>query len=139
VLLLAACFALLAAVSLGWLRWVRGRWLVVLGAMTYPFYLLHLDIGGTILYAWQRQVPAPLLVAVVTVAMVLLAWLVYRYVERPVAPLMKRVLLATSATVRQRYRAATPRTGTSSPPQAQVDSAAQPSGQLQSVEHQAAG
>jgi hypothetical protein len=71
--------------------------------------------------------------------MVLLAWLVHRYVERPVAPLMKRALLATSATVRQRLRVAAPRTGHSSPPQAQVDPAAWPSGQPTPVEHRAAG
>jgi peptidoglycan/LPS O-acetylase OafA/YrhL len=91
-LLLAACFLLVTAVALGWLNWVRGRWLVVVGAMTYPLYLLHLDLGGTILYLWQNEVPAPLLVTIVTAAMMLLAWLVHRYVERPLAPLLKSVL-----------------------------------------------
>jgi peptidoglycan/LPS O-acetylase OafA/YrhL len=105
VVLLAGCFLLVAAVALGWLRWVRGRWLVVLGAMTYPLYLLHLDLGGTIIYLWQYRVPPPLLVTVVTAAMVLLAWLVHRYVEQPVAPLMKRALLAMSGTIRRRLAA----------------------------------
>jgi len=105
VVLLAVCFLLVAAVALGWLRWVRGRWLVVLGAVTYPLYLLHVDLGGTIIYLWQRRVPAPLLMAAVTVAMVMVAWLVHRYVERPVAPLMRRALLGTSAAIRQGARA----------------------------------
>jgi peptidoglycan/LPS O-acetylase OafA/YrhL len=104
VLLLAVCFLLMAAVALGWLRWVRGRWLVVVGAMTYPLYLLHLDIGGTIIYLLQRHVPAPLLVVLVAGAMILLSWLVHRYVERPVAPLLRRALLTMSATVRQRLK-----------------------------------
>jgi peptidoglycan/LPS O-acetylase OafA/YrhL len=108
IVLLAACFLLLAAVALGWLRWVRGGWLVVLGAMTYPLYLLHLDIGGTAIYAWQRRVPPLLLVALVTAAMVLLSWLVHRYVERPVAPLLRRGLLGASASLRQGVRALTP-------------------------------
>jgi peptidoglycan/LPS O-acetylase OafA/YrhL len=99
VVLLAVSFLLIAAVALGWLHWVRGRWLVVVGAMTYPLYLLHLELGGTVLYLWQRRVPAPLLVSTVAGAMVLLAWLVHRYVERPVAPLMKRALLWLSARV----------------------------------------
>jgi peptidoglycan/LPS O-acetylase OafA/YrhL len=85
VLLLAVWFLLIVAVALGWLSWVRGRWLVVLGATTYPLYLLHLDLGGAVLYLWQWDVPPPLLVAVVGAAMMLLAWLVHRYVERPVA------------------------------------------------------
>ncbi|MBX6355629.1 MAG: acyltransferase [Micromonosporaceae bacterium] len=109
VVLLAACFLLIAAVALGWLRWVRGRWLVVLGAMTYPLYLLHLDLGGTIIYLWQRRVPAPLLVAMVTAAMVALAWLVHRYVERPAAPLLRRALVGASAGLRRLAARARPR------------------------------
>jgi len=106
VALLAVCFALVAAVALGWLSWVRGRWLVVVGAMTYPLYLLHLDLGGTLLYLWQWDVPPMVLVAAVTAAMVLLAWLVHRYVEQPFAPLLKHALRRTSATIRPPARVA---------------------------------
>lgn len=94
VVLLVVCFALVGAVALGWLSWLRGRWLVVLGATTYPLYLLHLDIGGSILHAWQYRVPPALLVVAVAAGMVVLAWLVHRYVERPLAPLLRRALLA---------------------------------------------
>jgi peptidoglycan/LPS O-acetylase OafA/YrhL len=104
VVFLAMCFALIAAVALGWLSWLRGRWLVVVGAMTYPLYLLHLEVGGTMLYLWQWDVPPLLLVALVTGAMVLLAWLVHRYVEQPLAPLMKRALPRLPAMVRQPRR-----------------------------------
>ncbi|GAB1512254.1 acyltransferase family protein [Actinophytocola sp. KF-1] len=83
ILLLAVCFAVVLTVALGGLRWVRGRWLVVLGATSYPLYLLHTDLGGPLLRRWQWTVPPPLLVVVVSGAMVLLAWLVHRYVERP--------------------------------------------------------
>jgi peptidoglycan/LPS O-acetylase OafA/YrhL len=100
--LLVLCFLLVAGVALGWLHWVRGRWLVVLGATTYPLYLLHLPVGGTMIRLWQDWLPAPLLVALVSAVLVLLAWLVHRYVERPVAPRMKRGLRWLSATVRQR-------------------------------------
>jgi peptidoglycan/LPS O-acetylase OafA/YrhL len=102
VLLLALCFLLITAVALGWLHRVRGRWLVVLGATTYPLYLLHLDIGGTMLHEWQGFLPAPVLVVLVTALMIALAWLVHRYVERPVAPLLKRALLGLAAAVRRR-------------------------------------
>lgn len=102
VVLLAACFLLIAAVALGGLRRVRGRWLVVLGATSYPLYLIHADIGGTMLYVWQWSVPPPLLVVMVTVVVVLLAWLVHRYVERPVAPLVRRALLSMPAVIRRR-------------------------------------
>jgi peptidoglycan/LPS O-acetylase OafA/YrhL len=103
VLLLAVWFLLIIAVALGRLSRVRGRWLVVIGATTYPLYLLHLSLGGGLLYLWQWDVPPPLLVAVVGVAMILLAWLVHRYVERPFAPLLKAGL-ARGTTAGQRSR-----------------------------------
>lgn len=92
VALLGVCFALIGAVALGWLNWIRGRWLAVLGATTYPLYLLHFDLGGTVLNLWQWTVPPPVLVATVTIGMVVLAWLVHRYVERPLSALLKRAL-----------------------------------------------
>lgn len=105
VVLLAVCFLLVGAVALGWLSWVRGRWVVALGATTYPLYLLHLDIGGAILNRLQWTVPPALLVTVVAAAMIVLAWLVHRYVERPLAALMKSVLSGMSTRVNQRVRA----------------------------------
>ncbi|MGB3438213.1 MAG: acyltransferase [Actinophytocola sp.] len=90
VALLAVCFLLIAAVALGGLSRLRGRWLVVVGATTYPLYLLHLDLGGTMLRLLREHLPAPLLVVMVTGVMVLLAWLVHRYVERPVARALRR-------------------------------------------------
>ncbi len=92
IVLLAVWFLLIVAVALGWLSWVRGRWLVVGGALTYPLYLLHLDLGGALLYLFQWRVPPPLLVPVVTGVVILVAWLVHRYVERPLAPQLRRAL-----------------------------------------------
>ncbi|HEU5469260.1 MAG TPA: acyltransferase [Actinophytocola sp.] len=92
IVLLAVWFLLIVAVGLGWLSWVRGRWLVVGGALTYPLYLLHLDLGGALLYLFQWHVPPPLLVPVVAGLMILIAWLVHRYVERPLAPQLKHAL-----------------------------------------------
>jgi peptidoglycan/LPS O-acetylase OafA/YrhL len=105
VVLLAVCFLLMAAVALGWLNRIRGRWLVVLGAVSYPLYLLHLDLGGTVLYLWQHDLPAPVLVTMVAVAMVVLSWLVHRYLERPAAPLLRRLLSGGSSWVRRRLAA----------------------------------
>jgi peptidoglycan/LPS O-acetylase OafA/YrhL len=97
VVLLAVCFVLIAGVGLGCLSRVRGRWLVAIGGISYPLYLFHLNIGGTMLYLWQHNIPIPLLLVLVTGAMVLLGWLVHRYLERQVAPPMKRALLRMSA------------------------------------------
>lgn len=90
VVLMGVCFLVVIAVALGRLSWVRGRWLVVLGATTYPLYLLHLDLGGPLLRAWQWHVPPVVLVTAVTAATIGLAWLVHRYVERPLTALARR-------------------------------------------------
>jgi peptidoglycan/LPS O-acetylase OafA/YrhL len=100
IVLLAVWFLLIVAVALGWLSWVRGRWLVVGGALTYPLYLLHLDVGGALLYLFQWSVPPVLLVPVVTVVLLVIAWLVHRYVERPLAPRLRDALRQLGARIR---------------------------------------
>ena len=45
ILVVTVFYVLLTATALGWLRWIRGRWLVTLGALSYPVYLLHNEIG----------------------------------------------------------------------------------------------
>jgi peptidoglycan/LPS O-acetylase OafA/YrhL len=100
-------FVVMATVALGWLDRVRGRWLVVAGSLTYPLYLLHLEVGWTIILVLDPAIPHwPLLFAIVA-AMLLLAWLVHRYVERPVAGWLKpRLTVAVPACVGPPPRAA---------------------------------
>ena len=52
------------------------------GGLTYPLYLLHMQFGYVL---FTRQAPAhagPWVMAIV-LAMIWLAWIVWRYVERP--------------------------------------------------------
>jgi peptidoglycan/LPS O-acetylase OafA/YrhL len=104
IVLLAVWFLLILAVALGRLSWVRGRWLVVGGAVTYPLYLLHLDLGGALLYLFQWRVPPPLLVLMVTGVVILIAWLVHRYVEQPLAPQLRHALRRLGDRARGRVR-----------------------------------
>lgn len=95
-------FALLLGIALGWLNWVRGRWLTVLGTMTYPFYLLHQVLGLTVISLLSRHVPSDLLLAGTIGGLMLLAWLVHRFVERPVAPRLKTALREALAEMKRR-------------------------------------
>ncbi len=55
---------------------------IAAGGLTYPLYLLHMQLGYVLFY---RQAPAgavPQVVAIV-VGMLLLSWVVWRYFERP--------------------------------------------------------
>jgi peptidoglycan/LPS O-acetylase OafA/YrhL len=85
-------FLLVLAAALGWLNWARWRVLSLLGALTYPLYLVHQTVGMSIIWKFgagsNKYVLLPCLVA----GMLLLAWLIHRFIERPVAPVVKRHL-----------------------------------------------
>jgi peptidoglycan/LPS O-acetylase OafA/YrhL len=44
-LLITAAYAVVLVVALGWTDRITWRWLTVAGAVTYPFYLLHQQVG----------------------------------------------------------------------------------------------
>ncbi|GES31228.1 acyltransferase [Streptomyces angustmyceticus] len=85
-------FALVAAVALGRLRWANWRWLTVAGALTYPFYLVHEHLGWVVVRALHHGLGLPSYATLpLTVAlMLLLAWVLHRFVERPLTPVLKR-------------------------------------------------
>ncbi|MBT8226823.1 MAG: acyltransferase, partial [Dactylosporangium sp.] len=79
---------------------ISNRWLTVAGAMTYPLYLLHLEIGWLLIRVLHRHLPVwPLTLGVIAV-MLVFAYAVHRFIERPLAPRMRRLLLRALADVR---------------------------------------
>jgi peptidoglycan/LPS O-acetylase OafA/YrhL len=52
------------------------------GGLTYPLYLLHMQLGYVLFTRQAPANPVPMVIAIV-VGMTLLAWIVWRYVERP--------------------------------------------------------
>jgi peptidoglycan/LPS O-acetylase OafA/YrhL len=88
----SAFFIIMALAATHRLDKIRWRWLPFAGALTYPLYLLHQDIGFTMIAYLRNYVPAIALVILTYVAMLGLAWLVHRGVERPVAPLLRAKL-----------------------------------------------
>jgi peptidoglycan/LPS O-acetylase OafA/YrhL len=90
--IVAAIFAVMAAVSLGWLSTIRWRWLTVAGALTYPLYLLHQNVGWVLISALRQHLPRYATLAVVTTVMLLAAWLLHRLVERPAARVLRGLL-----------------------------------------------
>ncbi|MET9036532.1 acyltransferase family protein [Streptomyces mirabilis] len=85
-------FLLIAAIALGWTRWIRWRGLTVAGTMTFPLYLLHDTIGMTIAHYYGDRVAPWVLVGATVSALIVLAYLVHRFVERPIAQAMRRWL-----------------------------------------------
>ncbi|MCW2501722.1 MAG: Acyltransferase [Actinomycetia bacterium] len=98
--IVTACFATIIAVGLGWLNRIQWRWLTPAGALTYPLYLIHATLGLTAIWYLSLLVPKYLLVAGLIVAVLGLAWLIHRFVERPVARRLRRGLLTGVADLR---------------------------------------
>ncbi|MEB8338618.1 acyltransferase family protein [Streptomyces endophyticus] len=87
-------FAAVAAIALGWTSWAKWRWLTVAGALTYPFYLVHEHLGWVAIAALHRRVGLPswATFGATIAAMLTLAWLLNRYVEKWATPLLRRSL-----------------------------------------------
>ncbi|MFI8826574.1 acyltransferase family protein [Streptomyces sp. NPDC053431] len=95
-LLVTGFLAILMLASLGPLKKIRWRWLVTAGALTYPFYLVHMSLGIPLAKGLTRHVPGlgPWgTMAVTTTAMLLLSYAVYRWAEKPLSRWLRRNLL----------------------------------------------
>ncbi|MEU1476887.1 acyltransferase [Streptomyces sp. NPDC005760] len=90
----------MVAIALGATDRVRWKWLVTAGALTYPLYLMHYAAGTAVINRLRDTMDARLLVVSVIAGFMLLSWLVHRFVERPVARLLKRGLDTSFARLR---------------------------------------
>lgn len=93
-------FLVMIAVALGWLSWLRWRGLVVIGALTYPLYLLHAAIGRVLIVHLHRSVQAVPLLCLLIAGGVVLAYLVHRIVERPASRYLRDGLRSSFAKIR---------------------------------------
>ncbi|WP_425824798.1 acyltransferase family protein [Streptomyces fractus] len=92
-LIVTLFYGLLIALALGWFDGVQWKWLATAGAMTYPLYLLHQQIGYVLIRHLKDSVGPQLLVGGLLVFFMAVAWLVHRFVERPVARRLKAALM----------------------------------------------
>jgi peptidoglycan/LPS O-acetylase OafA/YrhL len=94
-------FVLVALIALHKFDWIRWKALVAAGALTYPLYLVHQEIGLTLIKGFSEHIaPVPLLLSVIAVVL-LLAYLIHHLVEKPVARLLKRGLSSSLAQLRR--------------------------------------
>ncbi|MBD8077493.1 acyltransferase family protein [Cellulosimicrobium arenosum] len=89
---IVVCFAVVALLALTPLNRISWKWLTVLGAVTYPLYLLHSSWGRWMIEILHPHLTATVTFILVTVTMVALAYLVNRYVERPLGPRLRRAV-----------------------------------------------
>ncbi|WP_239015213.1 acyltransferase [Streptomyces sp. CdTB01] len=92
VVLFTGFLLVMVAIALGATDRLRWSWLATAGTLTYPLYLLHYVAGTTVINRLQGTMDARLLVATVIAGFLLLSRLVHRFVERPLARVLKRGL-----------------------------------------------
>jgi peptidoglycan/LPS O-acetylase OafA/YrhL len=89
----AVCFGLVALATTTPLRRVSWTWLTTLGAITYPLYLIHEYWGWLFIHELRTSFSPTVTALLAAVAVVVMAWLVYRLVERPLGPRLRRATL----------------------------------------------
>jgi peptidoglycan/LPS O-acetylase OafA/YrhL len=65
---------------------------IAIGGLTYPLYLLHQNIGYMILNQFRGMVSDRILVEATIVGLIAVAWIVWRFVDRPGQTVLKRSL-----------------------------------------------
>lgn len=88
---ITAAFLVMALAAVRAVRPLARPWLVAAGALTYPLYLLHAHIGFIVIERTGGAVNRWVLLAALVTVMCLAAHAVHRRVERPAAPLLRRL------------------------------------------------
>ncbi len=94
ILVVTLGFVAVAAIALGWLNRANWPWLTVAGALTYPFYLVHEHLGWVAIRAYHQSlgIPSYATMPLTVATMLVLAWLLNRYVEDRSAPRLRSAL-----------------------------------------------
>lgn len=90
--IVVASVALVAVLTLTRVSRMGGKWLITLGALTYPLYLLHEYWGWWIIHLFEDTLPTYVVLALAIAFSLALAWLVYVVVEkRSIRPMRRRL------------------------------------------------
>ncbi|WP_265522035.1 acyltransferase family protein [Oerskovia flava] len=87
------CFAIVALATLTPLNRISWKWLTTLGALTYPLYLVHTSWGRWVIESLYPHVTAAVALAAAAGVSLVLAYAIYRFVERPLGPRMRTALM----------------------------------------------
>ncbi|MEU7615774.1 acyltransferase [Micromonospora rifamycinica] len=102
--LLTIAYGVLLAIALGVTDRITWGWLSTAGALTYPFYLLHQRAGYSLIRTFHTAtgLPAPILIGGAILVLLTAAWLIHRFVERPLAPRVRSFVQGRSTTTDHR-------------------------------------
>lgn len=95
--LVTVFYLLVLAVALRKVNWIDWKWLPAAGALVYPLYLLHEELGWAMIRELYGHVGAWPTLGITTAALIALAWLVHRFVERPAQNWLRAALARESS------------------------------------------
>ncbi|MFI1940669.1 acyltransferase family protein [Streptomyces purpureus] len=90
--LVTSFYVLILAIALRKFDWLNWRWLSTAGALVYPLYLLHEELGWAIIRTLYGHLGAWATLAATTGILLVLSWLVHRFVEQPSVRWLKKRL-----------------------------------------------
>ena len=105
-ILFSVLYLVMIAIALGWLSWLRWSGCTTIGALTYPLYLLHKEIGTAVLHRFRGDLRLKVLLALVLAGLLLLAYLTHRWIERPGVRLLRTGLQRSFTAIRSSAQAA---------------------------------
>ncbi|MEV0587312.1 acyltransferase [Nonomuraea sp. NPDC050310] len=85
-------YVLVAAVALGWLRWMTWKGLTILGALTYPIYLVHQTLAAVVIPPLKDGMNPWLLAGLTMLISIAVSYLVYILVDKPGQALLRRLM-----------------------------------------------
>ena len=94
-LVTVACFALVALVTLTPLANLSARWMTFAGALTYPLYLIHQNLGLYIIHRVREDVGAWTAVGLAVAASFVAAVVLHYAVEKPFGSRLRKAVLAS--------------------------------------------
>ncbi|MFE5089313.1 acyltransferase family protein [Streptomyces sp. NPDC056638] len=95
--LVTVFYLLVLAVALRKVNWINWKWLSTAGALVYPLYLLHEELGWAMIRKLFGHLGAWPTLGLTTAALIALAWLVHRFVERPSQTWLRATLARESS------------------------------------------
>lgn len=113
-LIIVGCFAAVALATLTRLNRVQAKWLTFLGALTYPLYLIHENLGWYVIHRLRGSFSPWVSIGVAAAVALLAAVLIHRFVERP---LNKRLRVGTLRMVQRTGRAEVSPAARATPPE----------------------
>ncbi|MHA7157099.1 acyltransferase family protein [Glutamicibacter endophyticus] len=101
-LLCTLCVAVVALCTVTPLNRVYSRWLVFAGSLTYPLYLIHELWGWWIIESLHLKINQYILLPLTIAIVLLVAYLISRFVEKPAGLLLRNRILAAGGKLGQR-------------------------------------